>query len=129
MSSLGWTWRNLRNVVIINLKNKSFHNSIDWSGFSIQFIFLHDWENFSLVKSLEYWEMHLKLSRPWHDLITNPLCRIASINLPRNICSPLAIKIFLRKRCPHTLGKTLRPCSVEKSRGGMCFLNICWEVD
>ena len=36
MSESGWPWHSLWNFLTINLKNKSFHNFLDWSGLYLQ---------------------------------------------------------------------------------------------
>ena len=68
----GWTWCNLWILLTINLKDQSFHNSVEWSGFYLQ-VKIPTWLGkfvlsalFKLLKNV-----FLKLP-PWHDSIISP---------------------------------------------------------
>ena len=61
----GSTWGktehdNLWSLITINLKNKSFHNSVEWWGlFNFKWISHHGWEKYSDLQCSDYWKMHL----------------------------------------------------------------------
>ena len=126
------TWHDLWNFLTINLKNKSFHNSIDSTGIYLQVYIpsrLAKFLWFTVSRFLE--SAFVKLPHPWHDLIINPLCGtgIPHKFAQKSLFPHVLWKSFLRKRSPHALVGTLCPCSTGKSCGGMRPLNICKYVD
>ena len=67
------------NLLTINLKDESFHNSIEWSGLYFKWIFHHVWEHFLDLKRSAYWKMQfVKLFSPRYDLIISPPSRTVS---------------------------------------------------
>ena len=54
-----WTWLDLWNLLTLNFKDKSFHNSNDWLGFIFKCVSHHGWAQFSDLHCSNYWEMYL----------------------------------------------------------------------
>ena len=122
-SRSGWTWCNLWNLLTINVKYKYFHKSLDGPKFYLQ-VYILSW----LVNNLRFTVFRLMESafltplRPWHDLIINPPCRTAlPITFPKKFVPHLPWKALW-------WGETLCPSSIGKSCRGICFFNICKEL-
>ena len=112
-------------TLAINLRNKYFHNSVDWEVFCLQ-VYIPLW----LAKILRFTVFRLlknafvKLPCPYHDLIINlHLEHSPPIYLPKQFVIHLPWKASL-----HTLwGKSLYPCSIGKLCSGVS-INICKNV-
>ena len=72
-ASRNWTLHNLWNLLTINFKDKSFHNSIEWSGLYLHANIQPDGENFQIysVKITGKCISVTLLLPPWHDLLTS----------------------------------------------------------
>ena len=83
-----WWWDNLWNLSIaIKLKDKYFHNFMDWSELFFKFISLHNWWKFSDLQSSDYRKMYFyepspRPPPPCHDLIYSPLSITSPTNFP-----------------------------------------------
>ena len=98
-------WHNLWNLLTINLRGKSFHNSIEWSRRFFKWLSHHGCENVSDLQCSDYWKMHfVKFLPPCRDLMISPH---HLEQLPHKF-SPKFVppeKIFSEKiPPPHTLG-------------------------
>ena len=85
----GWTWQKLWNLLITNFKNKSFHNSVDWSGLYLgKCISLHNWKTIWDSRFLNDWKMHLWNS-PSLGMIWLLIPYVEQLSLPLHKLSPL----------------------------------------
>ena len=65
------------NLLLINLKDESFHNFIEWLGLYLQVNIPACLGNVFKLQCSNYWKMHfVKLPPPWYDLIISLPCRI-----------------------------------------------------
>ena len=91
-----WTWYDIWNLLAVNVKDKPFHSSIDWSGLYLQ-VFIPPWLGnifrftvFTLLKNA-----FVKLS-PWHDLIiSTPMWNTTPHRFSQKSLSPCR-KLVLR---------------------------------
>ena len=77
----------------INLKDKSFHDSIECSWFYLQVYILY-----LVSRLLEY--TCETFASPWHNLTINPHVEQHLTNLPKQVCLPHE-KLFLEKNPPY----------------------------
>ena len=124
MSGSSWTWHNLWKFLTNNLRNKYFHNSVNWSGFIFKCISFMIGKSFQITAFRLLENAFVKLPCPHHHLIINPPCRTFSQWIsPKQFVFHLPCKASL-----HTLwGETLCPWSIGKSCGGVSH-NICKKV-
>ena len=102
VSILHITWHNFWNLLSTNLNDKSFHDSIEWSGIYLQVnvpLRLGKTFRFSVFRLLENPFVKLPLS-----MIISPSIKNNTYNLPLKICLPM--KSFFGNKVPptHTLG-------------------------
>ena len=89
ISRSAWTWQKLWNLLITNFKNKSFHNSVDWSGLYLgKCISLHNWKTIWDSRFLNDWKMHLWNS-PSLGMIWLLIPYVEQLSLPLHKLSPL----------------------------------------
>ena len=75
-------------LLTINLKDESFHNSIEWPKLYLQVNIPPRWEKFPDLQCSDYWKMHfVKLLLPWYDMIIGrPMYNNPPTNFPHKIC-------------------------------------------
>ena len=105
-----WTWNNLWNLLTIRFKNKSFHNSIEWSWLNLQVNIITPWLGkffrFSVFRLLENAFIIYETSpQPSGDMIWPlvPACR----NDLAKICRKKFVsneKHLFRKKKPYSSG-------------------------
>ena len=125
------TWHDLWNFLTINLKNKSFHNSIDSTGIYLQVYIpsrLAKFLWFTVSRFLE--SAFVKLPHPWHDLIINPLCGtgIPHKFAQKSLFPHVLWKSFLKKKVPPCFSGDTMPLLYWKIMWGYAFpqyLQIC----
>ena len=94
-----WAWHDLLNFLTVNLRDYSFHNYINWSGFHLQ---VHIspllWKTFTL-KVLRWTENCIcdTFPSPWHDLIIGPSMKKNPPNKLSNKTLSPDEKIFLEE--------------------------------
>ena len=100
-----YMWHNLWKLLTINLKDKSFHDSIELRGLYLllKWILHHAWKKFSDFQCSDYWENHFgKLPPPplpgmiW-SLVPLPMQNNSLINLCTKIWFLLK-RFFFKKR-------------------------------
>ena len=108
ISRSGWTWQKLWNLLITNFKNKSFHNSVDWSGLYLgKCISLHNWKTIWDSRFLNDWKMHLWNS-PSLGMIWLLIPYVEQLSLPLHKLSPLKNLKKEKKNVSHLPCKAFR---------------------
>ena len=116
------------NLLNINFKNKSFHNSKDCSGLHLQG-YISSWlgKTFIFIVFILMKNAFEELPNPYHNLIINSPCKTATPNKTclERFVPPPALKSFFSKKVSSCFREeTLCIFSIGKSCGGMYSLNI-----
>ena len=87
ISRSGWIWHRLWNLLTINLKNNSFHNSVDWAELYLQVYIPSQLGKIFRYTVLNYWEMYLWNSTTFGKIwsLISHVEQPPSINLPPKI--------------------------------------------
>ena len=117
ISRSGWIWHRLWNLLTINLKNNSFHNSVDWAELYLQvYIPSQLGKIFRCTVFKLLGNVFMKLRHLWEDLIINSSCRTTPLHKFASKNYTLSvIKSFFLEKDPTKFyeGETLCPCSTN----------------
>ena len=119
---------NLWKLLTINLKDKSLHNSIDWSGFHLQ-VYIQPW----LGKTFRFTVFRLLEKHLWNSSILGMIWSLIPHveqqpphKFAQKVCFPICCeKHFFRKVFPHTVDTM--PLLLSKVMWGYVLPNLIWQ--